>query len=146
MLIFNFSIFNFQFLILRSFRTSWDDKLKWLCKLIIFPLCASIFNFLWIATSCKQLSQWQVKNNRDCYGFFKASQWQFFFSSLRAKRSNPQTTNVLFIHRKIKEFAINKKHKIKIKRIHYSLPSSSLRGVKRRSNPQTIKSQYKNRK
>ena len=45
---------------LRSFRTSRDDKLKWLCKHIIFPLCASIFNFLWIATSCKQLSQWRV--------------------------------------------------------------------------------------
>ena len=30
---------------LRSFRTSWDDKLKWLCKHIIFPLCVSIFNF-----------------------------------------------------------------------------------------------------
>ena len=36
---------NFQFLILRSFRTSWDDKLKWLCKHIILPLCVSIFNF-----------------------------------------------------------------------------------------------------
>ena len=31
-----------------SFRTSWDDKLKWLCKHIIFPLCVSIFNFLCI--------------------------------------------------------------------------------------------------
>ena len=36
---------------LRSFRTSWDDKLKWLSKLVIFALCASIFNFLWIATT-----------------------------------------------------------------------------------------------
>ena len=38
-------IFNFQFWSsLRSFRTSWDDKLKWLSKHIIFPLCASIFS------------------------------------------------------------------------------------------------------
>ena len=74
-LIFNkILIFNFQFWSsLRSFRTSWDDKLKWLCKHIIFPLCASIFNFnfLWIATSCKQLSQWQAKNNEIATAFSK---------------------------------------------------------------------------
>ena len=72
-----FSIFNFQFLMLRSFRTSWDDKLKWLSKLVIFTLYASIFNFLWIATKfCLtviilhtkiatnlRFSQWQPKNN-----------------------------------------------------------------------------------
>ena len=68
-LIFNeILIFNFQFIMLRSFCTSWDDKLKWLSKLIIFVLCASIFNFLWIATSCKQLSQWRCGS--------KFSQWQ----------------------------------------------------------------------
>ena len=50
---------------------------------------------------------------RDCHGFFKASQWRAHnhndgveVLSLRAKRSNPQTTNSKYKNRKEKEIII----------------------------------------
>ena len=65
---------------LRSFRTSWDDKLKWLSKHIIFPLCILIFNFSLNPPVASQLPP------------------------LQREASPPQTTNNKHKNRKEKEF------------------------------------------